>query len=234
MSATSERRCATCGHEVVDHVSAHGGYCEVGGCPCKRFTEERRREQRRRRDTGIRPGCEADEEGGEGCICTRVDGDRRRPVPEPSDIERENAAESLQEIRDAYAKLPEAPWFKSVYEGASLGESIPEESAGVGLAVGEEGVASSDWPDVDKVSRWPEVREAVDAGYDRGCDVCGGKRVTIRGRHPGCEDRVVCPTCLADRIEVAIHILNPPHPMAAQLLPRTEASRPSTDGGSPR
>ena len=34
-----------------------------------------------------------------------------------------------------------------------------------------------------------------------GCDMCGGKLATIRGRHPGDVDRVVCPTCLAETLD---------------------------------
>ena len=34
-----------------------------------------------------------------------------------------------------------------------------------------------------------------------GCDMCGGKLATIRGRHPGDVDREVCPTCLAETLD---------------------------------
>ena len=34
----------------------------------------------------------------------------------------------------------------------------------------------------------------------RGCPVCGGMTARIRGRHPGDAARVVCPLCLADRM----------------------------------
>lgn len=35
-----------------------------------------------------------------------------------------------------------------------------------------------------------------------GCGVCGGILVEIRGRYPNQPRRTVCPTCLADRIEM--------------------------------
>lgn len=35
----------------------------------------------------------------------------------------------------------------------------------------------------------------------RGCPVCGGSEVSIRGRYPGAANRLVCPTCMADRLE---------------------------------
>ncbi len=33
------------------------------------------------------------------------------------------------------------------------------------------------------------------------CDACGGKMVYIRGRHPGMEKRIVCPTCMAETLD---------------------------------
>jgi hypothetical protein len=33
------------------------------------------------------------------------------------------------------------------------------------------------------------------------CGVCGGGMVGIRGRYPGDPQRVVCPTCQADRLD---------------------------------
>lgn len=34
-----------------------------------------------------------------------------------------------------------------------------------------------------------------------GCDICGGKRVWIRGRHPRDGRRKACPTCLQEKID---------------------------------
>ena len=43
--------------------------------------------------------------------------------------------------------------------------------------------------------------EATDPGDDLPvCGMCGCRMVTIRGRYPGEDNRVVCPTCLADRM----------------------------------
>jgi len=33
------------------------------------------------------------------------------------------------------------------------------------------------------------------------CDICGGKMVYIRGRHPGMDNRIVCPTCMAETLD---------------------------------
>lgn len=41
--------------------------------------------------------------------------------------ESQGAEKLLDEVRHSYEKLPEAPWFKHVYEGASMGETIPVE-----------------------------------------------------------------------------------------------------------
>ena len=34
-----------------------------------------------------------------------------------------------------------------------------------------------------------------------GCNVCGGRLVRIRGRHPGDSPRCLCPTCFVEQIE---------------------------------
>ena len=33
------------------------------------------------------------------------------------------------------------------------------------------------------------------------CACCGGKMVYIRGRHPGMDNRLVCPTCMAETLD---------------------------------
>jgi hypothetical protein len=33
------------------------------------------------------------------------------------------------------------------------------------------------------------------------CDLCGGTMISIRGRHPGMDDRIVCPTCMAETLD---------------------------------
>lgn len=42
-----------------------------------------------------------------------------------------------------------------------------------------------------------------------GCGCCGGKMVFIRGRHPKSEDRLVCPTCLAERMDLIREYVSP-------------------------
>ncbi len=44
-------------------------------------------------------------------------------------------------------------------------------------------------------------REASDLSALLCCDVCGGKMVYIRGRHPGMDNRIVCPTCMAETLD---------------------------------
>ena len=34
-----------------------------------------------------------------------------------------------------------------------------------------------------------------------GCDCCGGLMVYVRGRHPGMDNRLVCPTCMAETLD---------------------------------
>ena len=41
------------------------------------------------------------------------------------------------------------------------------------------------------------------------CGVCGARMVKVRPQHPHGEVRVVCPTCLADRIDSARRMLDP-------------------------
>ena len=42
-----------------------------------------------------------------------------------------------------------------------------------------------------------------------GCPVCGGKLIEIRGKHPGDPKREVCPTCLADRMDMIRDMSDP-------------------------
>ncbi len=46
------------------------------------------------------------------------------------------------------------------------------------------------------------VAPIVGTGDLLGCGVCGGKMVFVRGRYPGTDNRKVCPTCLADRMDM--------------------------------
>lgn len=44
-------------------------------------------------------------------------------------------------------------------------------------------------------------REASDMSELLCCNICGGKMVYIRGRHPGMDNRIVCPTCMAETLD---------------------------------
>ena len=44
-------------------------------------------------------------------------------------------------------------------------------------------------------------REASDMTDLLCCDICGGRMVYIRGRHPGMDNREVCPTCMAETLD---------------------------------
>lgn len=50
-----------------------------------------------------------------------------------------------------------------------------------------------------------EVGQDVNAGT---CDVCGGHRIIIRGRHPHQDNRVVCATCAVEKLEDIVSQLN--------------------------
>lgn len=49
-----------------------------------------------------------------------------------------------------------------------------------------------------------------------GCNVCGGKMVYIRGRYPGTDNRLVCPTCAVERLEQIRKISSPDYGQASQ------------------
>jgi thiamine pyrophosphokinase len=42
----------------------------------------------------------------------------------------------------------------------------------------------------------------------RGCNICGGALVKIRGRYPKLPERIVCPTCLASRLDDIAQMAN--------------------------
>lgn len=50
----------------------------------------------------------------------------------------------------------------------------------------------------------------------KGCHICGGVQVRIRGRTRLDSDRTVCPTCMADRLEIIRDYADPRHGMAMQ------------------
>ena len=52
-----------------------------------------------------------------------------------------------------------------------------------------------------------------------GCAVCGGTMVYIRGRYPHTDEREVCPTCLAEHMDLIRDISQPDYGQAFQTEP---------------
>ena len=50
----------------------------------------------------------------------------------------------------------------------------------------------------------------------KGCPICGGKLVEIRGRYPGDAKRSVCPTCLQERMESIRDVSDSAYGLACQ------------------
>jgi len=50
-----------------------------------------------------------------------------------------------------------------------------------------------------------------------GCEVCGGKLVVIRGRHPGENKRKICPTCAFEILESIMDSCNNRQTCSSQL-----------------
>jgi hypothetical protein len=50
----------------------------------------------------------------------------------------------------------------------------------------------------------------------KGCPICGSKLAEIRGRYPGDAKRLVCPTCLQERMEWIRDVCNPTYGIACQ------------------
>lgn len=49
-----------------------------------------------------------------------------------------------------------------------------------------------------------------------GCNVCGGKMVSIRGKYPYSDKRLVCPTCLAERMDTIREMCDRNYGVASQ------------------
>lgn len=62
----------------------------------------------------------------------------------------------------------------------------------------------------------PEIQKAINENPDKlfgqsgsksvlsdglSCACCGGKMVYVRGRHPGMDNRLVCPTCITETLD---------------------------------
>ena len=56
-----------------------------------------------------------------------------------------------------------------------------------------------------------------------GCGICGGFRVSIRGRIPKEASRVVCPTCLADCMDQIHQTSSPDYGKAFATAPEPSA-----------
>lgn len=61
--------------------------------------------------------------------------------------------------------------------------------------------------------------EFKEVDYTKSCRVCGGALVEIRPKHPGGENRKVCPTCLADRMDLIREYSDRDYGVAYQAKP---------------
>ena len=52
-----------------------------------------------------------------------------------------------------------------------------------------------------------------------GCGVCGGRLAIIRGKYVHDPEREVCPTCLADKMDLIREVCNPAYGRAYQAAP---------------
>ena len=50
--------------------------------------------------------------------------------------------------------------------------------------------------------------ESNEPESSKGCSICGSKMVYIRGKHPGDDRRIVCPTCLAERMDIIRQVVD--------------------------
>jgi hypothetical protein len=57
-----------------------------------------------------------------------------------------------------------------------------------------------------------------------GCAVCGGKTVSIRGRHPQDDAREVCPTCLAETLDDLRAVLAGANRPAQEAQPTSDSA----------
>ena len=60
-----------------------------------------------------------------------------------------------------------------------------------------------------------------------GCAVCGGRMTEARGRHPGDAPRIVCPTCLADKMDMIRELADRDYGRACSALPNAKLCRPA-------
>lgn len=71
----------------------------------------------------------------------------------------------------------------------------------------------------------PKGEPAVGSMPLLGCGVCGSKTVKIRGRHPGDNAREVCPTCLAERMDMINEMSSAHYGMACEAQPNNALSK---------
>lgn len=57
------------------------------------------------------------------------------------------------------------------------------------------------------------------------CDICAGRMIFIRGRHPGTDNRLVCPTCLAERMDSIRDMTDPEYGKAYTATPPINKSK---------
>jgi len=66
-------------------------------------------------------------------------------------------------------------------------------------------------------------------GVDKGCGICGGKMVQIRGQYPKDGERRVCPTCCYERLEQIRQIADKNYGVAMQCAPCDSGERHELD-----
>jgi hypothetical protein len=64
--------------------------------------------------------------------------------------------------------------------------------------------------------------ELLQIKKSKGCNVCGGKLVFIRGKYPKTAKRKVCPTCAVERLEAIYYISSPDYGKISQNIQPTQ------------
>lgn len=73
---------------------------------------------------------------------------------------------------------------------------------------------TSEYEDIEFLDESPTE---LPIGWKGQCGSCGGNTVEIRGRYPGHEKRIVCPTCLKERMESISDIASEHYGQAAKV-----------------
>ena len=66
------------------------------------------------------------------------------------------------------------------------------------------------------------------AGLIQGCAICGGRMTEARGRHPGDAPRMVCPTCLADKMDMIRELAGQDYGLACSAPPNEQIKKITT------